>query len=381
MPIDPRIALMGQAPQIESYLDKSNKAMTMKRMALLNQADEQQFADDQALRDAYKQNMVVGEDGKQTLNRGGVISALSQTNPRQAMALQKEMSDADIAQMQKQADLARELAWSINDPTSYQIARQKGIELGLPNANSLPPQYDPGFVRNMKMRTMTYKDQVDNMMRQQELRARDAGRGGGAGDDPSAPVGKAPQGYRFKPDGSLEPIPGGPAATATEKQAQKRKQDASLVVQDIGRSLDLIEKSPSAAGPYDLGLTSYIPGTPASKLDNLLDSVRANIGFDKLQAMREASPTGGALGAVSEKETAMLQATAGSLKSSMDEETLKENLKRLSNQYNDIVHGPGNGPKRYQLSFDEAGKPAARNIVNKDAVAPVLKTSQIEWAD
>ncbi len=53
--------------------------------------------------------------------------------------------------------------------------------------------------------------------------------------------------------------------------------------------------------------------TQASELEDYLTTIRANLGFDKLQEMREASKTGGALGQISEMENKLLQAVNGAL--------------------------------------------------------------------
>lgn len=165
--------------------------------------------------------------------------------------------------------------------------------------------------------------------------------------------GKAPQGYRFTPDGaSLEPIPGGPVEVAKQKQKEFEKQSAGIVVEDIDRALDVLKDSDTAAGAWGK-YGSWIPGTDAYKLDNILKSVQANVGFDKLQAMRAASPTGGALGAVSEKEMSLLKSAMGNLENSQDEDQLADNLKRVQNIYLDIVHGPGQGPARNTIAFQQ----------------------------
>jgi hypothetical protein len=69
--------------------------------------------------------------------------------------------------------------------------------------------------------------------------------------------------------------------------------------------------------------------TPAGQMESLLSTIEANVGFDKLQAMREASPTGGALGSVTERELAFLQAVFGSLRQDTSEENVRYNLTRL----------------------------------------------------
>ncbi len=85
-----------------------------------------------------------------------------------------------------------------------------------------------------------------------------------------------------------------------------------------------------------------IPGSDAQKVKNLLATVKGNIGFDKLQAMRDASPTGGALGQVSERELTFLQSVFGSLEQDQNAEDLRYNLGVLRYIYNSIIHGEGN---------------------------------------
>ena len=80
-------------------------------------------------------------------------------------------------------------------------------------------------------------------------------------------------------------------------------------------------------------------GSSSDRLNNLLDTVRANSAFDRLQAMRDASPTGGALGAVSERELGLLQSAIGSLETG-NAEDLAYNLKRLQTIYSEIIDGP-----------------------------------------
>jgi len=72
-----------------------------------------------------------------------------------------------------------------------------------------------------------------------------------------------------------------------------------------------------------------VPGTPAYNLQAKLDSIASNIAFGELQAMRNASKTGGALGQVSERELALLQSTLGSLDIGQSPSQLKTNLEKI----------------------------------------------------
>ena len=77
--------------------------------------------------------------------------------------------------------------------------------------------------------------------------------------------------------------------------------------------------------------------------------------------MREASPTGGALGQVSTFELQNLMAVFGSLEQSQSNEELQYNLRRLQQVYNDIVHGPGNHPYG-SFSTGGAVAPSSSNL-------------------
>ena len=74
------------------------------------------------------------------------------------------------------------------------------------------------------------------------------------------------------------------------------------------------------------GLLAHFPQSEARSLRNDLDTIRANIGFDKLQNMRDNSETGGALGQVSEMENRLLQAVNGALDQLANGEDITDNL-------------------------------------------------------
>lgn len=110
----------------------------------------------------------------------------------------------------------------------------------------------------------------------------------------------------------------------------QQEQEHELVTQEIDDAIRLADK---AAG---LGtLLSGLPSTEFKTLNEKLKTIKANIGFSKLQKMRENSPTGGALGQVSEFENELLQATQGSLDQGLDPEVLKQNLKRIRDMHDE----------------------------------------------
>lgn len=103
----------------------------------------------------------------------------------------------------------------------------------------------------------------------------------------------------------------------------------AIVIEDIDRALSGISGWSTGAGAAlkDLPIVGGI--TPAGQMESLLSTIQSNVGFDKLQAMREASPTGGALGSVTEKELAFLQSVFGSLRQDTSPENVRYNLTRL----------------------------------------------------
>lgn len=99
--------------------------------------------------------------------------------------------------------------------------------------------------------------------------------------------------------------------------------------QKSDRLLSVIDRAMSRIGPNTTGwggLMSTLPGTEARALSTDLDTIKANVGFEELQAMRDASPTGGALGQVSEQENRLLQSIRGSLDQMNSGQNLAENL-------------------------------------------------------
>jgi hypothetical protein len=101
-----------------------------------------------------------------------------------------------------------------------------------------------------------------------------------------------------------------------------------------------IDRALSQASPWTTGfvgsMTDWIAGSPAHDLSKTLTAIQSNLGFESLQTMRDNSPTGGALGSVTERELELLQSTWGSLVQSQSEGQFRRNLedlKRIKTQF------------------------------------------------
>ena len=125
------------------------------------------------------------------------------------------MSNEDTALFKSLRD---ELEMFVNDQPSYDAWTNKVRSRW--SYASFPPQFSP---------------EVKNDLTGLADRLLVAGRTTG-GAEPAAPQPRAPSGYRFLPDGSLEPIPGGPAefqrtqATAREQRLAARKPAAGAAM-------------------------------------------------------------------------------------------------------------------------------------------------------
>lgn len=96
---------------------------------------------------------------------------------------------------------------------------------------------------------------------------------------------------------------------------------------------DMASWLPSNVAGFGGKILSNIPGSDAYDFNARIETIKANIGFDKLQAMRDASPTGGALGQVSEMELKQLNASMGNLDIGQSPEQLRKNLMAVRAQY------------------------------------------------
>ena len=120
-------------------------------------------------------------------------------------------------------------------------------------------------------------------------------------------------------------------------QSARAQRQRQVVIEGQEQRLELVEdtidRAISQVNPRTTGLVgataATIPGTPAADLSNTLSTIQANIGFGELQRMRDASPTGGALGQVSERELALLNSVLGAVSQSQSPQQLQDNLRRL----------------------------------------------------
>lgn len=127
-------------------------------------------------------------------------------------------------------------------------------------------------------------------------------------------------------------IPGSETAREQEVLNSKAFQSLQANQEQFDAIMGNIDAADELIGVFTAGAGSYmegIRGTPARDLAARLETVKANIGFDKLNEMRQTSPTGGALGQVTERELKFLQSVRGSLDAGQSPEQLRQTLSEI----------------------------------------------------
>lgn len=110
---------------------------------------------------------------------------------------------------------------------------------------------------------------------------------------------------------------GGPSPYATERGA---------------RTIQSVDELIGKVGRLTTGFGSILAGIPETAARNFraeLDTLKANIAFNELTQMREASKTGGALGQVSNIELNLLQSALGALDAGQSPDNLREQLQKI----------------------------------------------------
>ena len=153
-----------------------------------------------------------------------------------------------------------------------------------------------------------------------------------------------------------ELIPGSAAALKLAA-AQEKQEAAARTTAERGNIVSEhaqgIRESMESAHLPVTGLFSFtqdIPGTAGHDIAKRIDTLQAISGFQKLNEMRQQSPTGGALGQVSERELKFLQSVIGSLELSQSKPQFLENLSRVE------VYFQPNRPRRHGTTAAAAAR-------------------------
>jgi len=165
---------------------------------------------------------------------------------------------------------------------------------------------------------------------------------------------------------------------AQEKQkeiarAQSQAKSTAIVQQNVQDAINLIknqEKDERMLPATGVGgaLVSYMgpfkAGTARADLEGKIDTIKANVGFDRLQEMRNISQTGGALGQVAVKELDFLQATLGSLNLMQSDEEIIKSLETIQESYNRLAEAASQFMTENQLVDFGFKPPSTKDPLN-----------------
>lgn len=277
--------------------------------------------------------------------------------PSQSLAtgIQNRMA-SDRQGRQTQMAANRTIEWLKTQPGGEQFAA--AVETGaIPAGSAIQAYMQSRAAPDQTAAMQNYKFLIQNGVDPQQAmeRAFSGGTNITVGGGPE--VGTIPQGYELYKDPDtgayrMQPIAGGPADTsaATTAASEQTSRSAGVVLEDINRLQTMLDESMlpvTGAG----SLLKIIPGTNALNASKLVQTIAGNIGFDRLQQMREASPTGGALGSVSEQELSTLQSVLGSLDMAQSQDVFEYNLNRLEQIYTEIMRKASAYPNASQFGF------------------------------
>ena len=147
--------------------------------------------------------------------------------------------------------------------------------------------------------------------------------------------------------GNIEPVN---VKTAKQAERERAKQETmsfdvaglSSVRDKVGvvsSKIDQILESPDldfATGQSGI-IARNISGTKSYGIAQDVKTVTANAAFQALQAMRDASKTGGALGQVSERELDLLEKSMGAVDPSLPDKQFRRNMKEVKLEFNKIL--------------------------------------------
>jgi hypothetical protein len=146
----------------------------------------------------------------------------------------------------------------------------------------------------------------------------------------------------------------------------KRQQAVALATDTARNVISVIDKAAKQVSPWAAGgggMLTAIPSTDSRDLAANIRTIKANLGFDRLQMMRDASPTGGALGQVAVQELDALQASVSSLDQLQSPAQLKANLDTVRKHYENWLE-----------TITQADREARARVRTQPNVAPVAPT-------
>ena len=115
------------------------------------------------------------------------------------------------------------------------------------------------------------------------------------------------------------------ALTGTQETSEYQVERAKRTVSNVDNIISKVNGWTTGWGSW----LANIPSTDSANFAAELNTLKSNIAFGELTAMREASKTGGALGQVSDREGKLLESALGALDSKQSPANFRKNLEQI----------------------------------------------------
>ena len=359
MQLDTRIPLAVQGPQIDSPQNMLAKALQVRQLQNSLQEQERQTGQRNAL--AGVLGGAFDDNGRLRTGALGQIGQVAPdfvpqyanlANSQQRMDRQDTLQNTSLA-MKKQ-DWARQGFATSETPQQAAAYIQNGVQAGI-----LTPEEGQRGIAQIPQDPAQYtqwRSQINQSMLTPAQRAELAQGNFGAPVFTDQGIAqfdkkgnyKIAQGQNGQPlrPASFDPATQGAVAgakTAATKEAEKNAErpakaiEAKSALDSTFSSMDrLRDAASSILNDPNLGRVTGVagmfpsmPGGGAADVENNLGNLKSQIGFTVLQAMRDASKTGGALGAISDKENELLQNNLAPLGKSQSTEQMRKSLQSI----------------------------------------------------
>lgn len=333
------LAAFGSRPSLGQMIDERRALNSQTNYRnLLGQQVQSEMAGKNTLRELY---------GQYASGDEAALQKIASVDPSTHMAIQKNQQAQAASQRELQEQQAQKLGrmaiWA-NDEQKWAATPwgQKGVPFD--QREQVLGQYI-GYGDTLKT-VQDMNKQPDSirtleiLAQRPDLRAVDEGRRR-AGATTINNIPKPDFGYVYNdpndPTKGVTVVPGSKADIERQKVETALENKRANVVSSSQNVLDAITQAKGLVGRTSTGIPgamlSGIPSTDAYNLERTVETIKANIGFDRLQAMREASPTGGALGQVAVQELNALQASIANLDPKQGKDLLMKNLEKIERHY------------------------------------------------
>ena len=399
--IDPSIPLQAKMPQIENPVSALGRAQEVSINALkMNELqrglqEEEQIRNYLAGADLAKPETRAGlaKFGKSGLAYGKALAEQEKAgletkklgldiNEKTLTAHRERVSD--LAFNPSDANIRAHLEDSIlrKEITPEQANQQLNRFIGMPMEQRTKEFLQMGVNAGKRLEQMSIsaaqQQTADVTRRGQDISATTTRRG--------QDMARIPTGYRMTPEGTLEAIPGGPTTTnLSPKEVQLRESkfpQATQAVNTFEAKTSELEKDLIALKNHP-GLSSITglvagraPGVTAQgrAAEALYDKIMARGGFKELQDMRAASPTGGALGNISNQEGTQLRAAFAAIDRKQDAADVQ---KAIDIALGDLRASKGRIREAYDMTYEYKGMPASGGGAPTPPPAPSAGTNSV----